>query len=213
MGACATSLWGVTTEQGMTNTWNDRYATHPAAYGEAPNAFLVEQAGRLPAGRRVICLAEGQGRNALFLARRGHAVLAVDSAEVAVAQLAARAEEEGLSLGAEVADLAAWQPPACGAVVAIYAHMPPPVRDAAYRRAWEALEPGGVFLLEAFTPAQLGRGSGGPPAEALLFGAETLRALLPEARFVVLEEREVELDEGPFHQGLAAVVRMAAVKD
>jgi SAM-dependent methyltransferase len=112
-----------------------------------------------------------------------------------------------------VADLAAFEPEPCDGVFAIFAHLPPPARERAYRRAWEALEPGGVFVLEAFTPDQLGRGTGGPPMRALLFGAADLEALLPEARFEILEERELELDEGPLHRGLAAVVRMVAVKD
>jgi SAM-dependent methyltransferase len=171
----------------MKHRWNERYAEEAALYGEAPNAFLVSVAERFPVGGRLLGLAEGQGRNARFLAGRGHPVVAVDSADVAV------------------------EP--CAGVFAIYAHLPPAVRERAYRRAWEALEPGGVFVLEAFTPDQLGRGTGGPPMRELLFGAEELRALLPEARFELLEEREVELDEGPLHRGLAAVVRMVAVKD
>lgn len=196
----------------MKTMWNLRYGEHDAVYGEQPNAFLASVAQRFPAGGRVLCLAEGQGRNALFLARRGHPVVAVDSADVAVAQLAAEAERAGLPVEAVVADLADFEPPSCAGVVAIYAHMAPALRATAYRRAWEALEPGGVFVLEAFTPAQLGRGSGGPPRLDFLFGAEDLRALLPEAEFVLLEECEVVLDEGRLHLGQAAVVRMVAVK-
>jgi SAM-dependent methyltransferase len=197
----------------MKHRWNERYAEEAALYGEAPNAFLVSVAERFPVGGRLLGLAEGQGRNARFLAGRGHPVVAVDSADVAVEQLAARSEREGAAIEAVEADLGDYQPPPCAGVFAIYAHLPPAVRERAYRRAWEALEPGGVFVLEAFTPDQLGRGTGGPPMRELLFGAEELRALLPEARFELLEEREVELDEGPLHRGLAAVVRMVAVKD
>lgn len=194
----------------MREMWNQRYGEHTAAYGEAPNALLASVVDRLAPGTRVLCMAEGQGRNALFLARRGHPVVAVDSAGVAVAQLAARARAEGLAIEAVEADLETWAPPPVEAVVAIYAHMPPAVRDLAYRRAWEALAPGGLFIVEAFTPGQLGRPSGGPRRLDFLFDADTLRALLPEADFELLEEREVRLDEGPFHQGDAAVVRMVA---
>jgi SAM-dependent methyltransferase len=197
----------------MKQRWNARYGEEKSLYGEEPNEFLASVAGRFPAGGRLLGLAEGQGRNARFLEARGHPVVAVDSADVAVRQLAERSQVEDADIQAVEADLADYEPEPCAGVFAIYAHMPPPVRDRAYRRAWEALEPGGVFVLEAFTPDQLGRGTGGPPMLELLFGAAELRALLPEARFEILEEREVELDEGPLHRGLAAVVRMVAIKE
>ncbi len=196
----------------MRSMWNLRYGEHLQTYGEAPNAFLASVADRFQRDGTLLGLAEGQGRNALFLARRGHPVIAVDSADLAVAQLTQRAEDEGLPLRAVTADLADYQPPGVDGVFAIFAHAAPAIRDTAYRRAWDALRPGGAFVLEAFTPDQLGRGSGGPRREDFLFGANTLRALLPGARFEILEEREVRLDEGPFHQGTAAVVRMVAVK-
>ena len=196
----------------MKSMWNLRYGEDHEVYGAAPNAFLASVADRFPTGGRLLGLAEGQGRNALFLAARGHSVVAVDSAELAVAQLAARAEGEGLPVRALAADLEDFQPAACDGVFAIYAHMAPTVRQRAYRAAWDALAPGGLFVLEAFTPDQLGRGTGGPPRVDFLFGAAELRGLFPEAQFDLLEECELTLDEGAYHSGLAAVVRMVARK-
>ncbi len=198
----------------MKSMWNKRFGEEPALYGEAPNVFLRSVADRFPEGGRLLALAEGQGRNAIFLARRGHPVVAVDSAGVAMAQLSVSAEREGLSIETVVADLGEFEPdPGFAGAYATFAHLVPVLRDRAYRRAWDALAPGGVFVVEAFTPDQLGRGTGGPPRLDFLFGAAELRALLPEAHFALLEEVEVELDEGPLHRGLAAVVRMVAVKD
>jgi len=196
----------------MKSMWNKRFGEEPELYGSAPNAYLASVSHRFLPGGRLLGLAEGQGRNALFLARRGHPVTAVDSASVAMAQLSVRADKEGLAVETVVADLADYQPEPCDGVFAIYAHMAPMLRTVAYRQAWDALRPGGVFVLEAFSPKQLGRGTGGPPRLDFLFGAADLRELFPDATFEELEELEVELDEGALHRGVAAVVRMVAVK-
>lgn len=192
--------------------WDARYEADPAAYGEQPNAFLTSVADRLPVGGVVVCLAEGQGRNALWLARRGHRVVLVDASPVAVAQAEDRAEREGLTVTAVCADLAHWQPPPCDAVVAIFAHLPPAVRRRAHRAAWDALRPGSRFVLESFTPAQLARDSGGPKDPTLLVTAADLRADFPDAAVEHLTEETVTLREGAFHAGPADVVRLLARK-
>jgi SAM-dependent methyltransferase len=192
--------------------WDERYAADPAAYGHEPNAFLAREARRIPAGGRVVALAEGYGRNALWLARCGHPVVAVDASAVAVRLLREAAAAEGLPVEAVQADLAAWFPPPCDAVVAIFAHLPPPLRARVHGAAWDALRPGGVVLIEAFTPAQLGRDSGGPKDPALLYTPELLAGDFPGASFEILAHASIDLDEGPFHQGAAEVVRLAARK-
>ncbi len=192
--------------------WDERYAAHPDAYGRGPNAFLVREARRIPAGGRVVALAEGYGRNALWLARRGHPVVAVDASAVAVRLLRAAAAAEGLPVEAVQADLATWDPPPCDAVIAIFAHLPPVLRARVHGAAWEALRPGGVVLIEAFTPAQLARDSGGPKDPALLYSVALLAGDFPGAVLEVAREETVELDEGLFHRGEAEVVRIVARK-
>ena len=200
----------------MSDFWNARWAEPEAAYGDAPNDFLAEVADAIPAAGHVVCIADGDGRNGAWLARHGYTVTGVDQSEVAVARANARGADPACHGGyvAVVGDLATWGFPACDAVVSIYAHLPPALRAEVHARAWEALRPGGVLILEAFEPAQLTRSSGGPRDEALLYTPDLLRQDLAgtEARFEVLHTVTIALAEGPYHIGPAEVVRMVARK-
>jgi SAM-dependent methyltransferase len=193
----------------MSDFWNARWGETLSAYGDLPNVFLAEEGHRIPPGGHVVCLADGDGRNGTWLAREGYTVTGVDASEVGVARARARGVE---GYRADVADLADWEVPACDGVVSIYAHFPPALRVRVHTRAWEALRPGGVVLLEAFQPAQLARSSGGPKDEAMLYTEELLRGDFPGARFEILETATIELAEGPYHIGPAEVVRMVARK-
>ncbi len=193
----------------MSSFWNTRWAEPAAIYGDEPNVFLAENIGLLPEKGKVVCLADGDGRNGRWLAAQGFDVTGVDSSAVAVA----KANAVGVAgYRAVEADLSDWPVPPCDAVVSIYAHLPPALRQQVHRRCWEALSPGGIFLLEAFTPAQLSRSSGGPKDEALLYRASLFHEDLPGAHFLHLEECSIELREGTYHVGPAEVIRVIARK-
>ncbi|MBW2522705.1 MAG: class I SAM-dependent methyltransferase, partial [Deltaproteobacteria bacterium] len=149
--------------------WDARYAEPGFAYGEGPNDFLMEAATRIPDGP-VLCLAEGEGRNAVFLAGRGHEVLAVDYSKVGLDKAQRLAAQRGVSVSVEQADLAdyAIEPGRWAGIVSIFCHVPPPIRERLHRAAVQGLRPGGVFLPEAYTPAKLRHGTGGPTALPLL---------------------------------------------
>jgi len=191
--------------------WNDRWGEDAPAYGDLPNVFLSENVGAFLPGGELVCLADGDGRNGSWLARRGFRATGVDSSDVAVARSMARGTSgyEGVC-----ADLATWTFPACDGVVSIYAHVPVALRPVVHARAWAALRPGGVLLLEGFSPAQvkLARTSGGPKDVSMLFTPEMLRGDLPGATFDVLEEASITLSEGPYHVGPAEVLRVIARK-
>jgi SAM-dependent methyltransferase len=192
--------------------WDGRFAESPAVYGEAPNAWLVECEAKLAPAARVLCLAEGQGRNALWLARRGHAVQALDLSAVAMAQLAQAAEAQGLSLEARQQDLADWQPTPASvdAVVIVFAHFPPSLRARVHAAAATALRPGGWLVLECFAREQLGRSSGGPRELDWLFDEDVLRVDFAGLQIERLERIDDVLDEGAFHQGQAVRWRLLA---
>lgn len=196
----------------MKEFWDQRYAEHPMAYGDAPSAFLAEAAVRFAVGSRILVLGDGQGRNALWLARRGHRVTVVDYSEVATAQLRERAAAEGLDIRVVCADLATYEPEPTDVVVAIHVHLPPSVRRAVHNRVWEQVDPKGLLVGEFFARSQLQRGTGGPRREALLYSLDLLEDDLPHGDFEVLEEVTVELDEGPFHRGPADVIRVVCWK-
>ena len=191
--------------------WNDRYAGASYLYGTAPNDFLASIATEIPAGP-VLCLAEGEGRNAIFLAGRGHAVTAVDQSEAGLAKARALAEARRVPLLTVAADLAefAIAPQAWAGIVAIFMHLPPALRRDVLARAAAGLRPGGVFIMEAYTPAQLGRGTGGPGDVALLPTLAALQAELGNLEWIIARELERDVREGAGHTGVAAVVQVLA---
>lgn len=191
--------------------WNQRYGEDELAYGSEPNDFLREVAERIPEGP-VLCLAEGQGRNAVFLAERGHPVTAVDLSPVGLERAAAFARERGVELETVVADLGEYElePSRWAGVISIWAHIPPESRRALHRHVVAGLRPGGVIVLEAYTPDQVGRGTGGPPVPELTMTAAGLREELAGLEFEILRERVREVHEGRYHAGESAVVQVLA---
>ncbi len=193
--------------------WEQRYAGGAYLYGTEPNDFLRDTLQRLPRGD-VLCLAEGEGRNAVFLAQSGYAVSSVDLAAAGVRKTRRLAERNGVSVAAVAGDLstfdlgrARWD-----LIVSIFAHMPAAVRRDLHARVVGALRPGGVFLLEAYTPGQVGRGTGGPPSAELTMTLADLRDELAPLEILHGVELEREVREGTGHTGLGAVVQVIARK-
>lgn len=192
--------------------WNSRYSASHYCYGTEPNAFVAECAPQLPPGP-VLCLGEGEGRNAVFLARRGHSVTAVDQSAVGLTKANQLAARHGVVLTTVVADLAAYSitAQAWSAVVATFVHLPPPLRASVHRAVVAGLRPGGMFVLEAYTPDQIRHGTGGPVnTPELLMTLPALRRELDGLEFIVACEREREVREGTGHTGRGAVVQILA---
>jgi len=202
------------TEAAASDFWDTSYAINGYKYGLNPNAFLVEQALHLPAGAQILLPGDGEGRNGVWLARQGHLVSSLDSSAIGLAKARTLALEHGVALETRHLDLADWSPTVASvdAVILTYVHLPLPLRRQVHRQAAQALRPGGRLILEAFHPQQLGRSSGGPKDVALLYRLDALRddfaGYLDE---IVGWEGEVELDEGPGHQGLARITRWVGI--
>lgn len=190
--------------------WNSRYAEPGYAYGTEPNAFLASKAGLLRPGMQALAVADGEGRNGVWLAQRGLEVLSVDASEVGLSKVRALAASRGVRVRTEQADLSTWAWPqaAFDLVVSIFVHFPPAVRASMHRAMLAALRPGGLLLLEAFTPAQLQYRSGGPAAAEMLYTADMLREDFRGGELLELVELDVELCEGRYHHGPGAVVRL-----
>ncbi|AOS44140.1 tellurite resistance protein TehB [Lacunisphaera limnophila] len=192
--------------------WDQRYgAATGYLYGTSPNEFLAAVADRIPPGP-VLCLAEGEGRNAVHLARRGHAVTAVDQSATGLAKAAALAEKNAVPLTTIVADLADFplSPGTWAGIVAIFMHLPPALRATVLARAVVGLLPGGMFVLECYSPAQLAFHTGGPREVTLLPTLATLRGELPGLEFLHGDELERDIIEGDGHTGRGAVVQVLA---
>ena len=192
--------------------WNQRYSEDGFAYGTEPNEFLREHAGLL--GGPVLSLCEGEGRNGVFLAGLGLEVTGVDGSEVGLAKARTLAASRGVTLTTVVADLAEFEaaPESFGAVVSIFAHLPPELRRIVHRRVVGWLKPGGIVLLEAYRPAQVGRGTGGPPDPTMCMTAAGLGEEFGGLEVVLARETVRTVVEGRCHTGEAAVVQFVARK-
>lgn len=191
--------------------WDSRYAEAEMPYGDQPNDFLAEVADRIPPGP-VLCLAEGQGRNAVWLAERGHRVTAMDWSPVGLACAEKLALERGVRIRTECADLRdfAIEPGAWSGIVSIWAQLPREIRAPMHARAAAGLAPGGVIVIEAYRPEQQGRGTGGPDDPTRFPTLADLRAELAGLDFELAREIERDVHEGAYHHGRSAVVQLVA---
>jgi SAM-dependent methyltransferase len=189
--------------------WDERYAGGSFQFGEAPNLFLLGQAHRLKRGMRALAVGDGEGRNGVWLAEQGLAATSVDWSAVGLDKSRALAARRGVPLETVTADVTRWDWPEAGfdVIAWIFVHLPPEDRALACAGALRALAPGGLLLLEAFTPAQEGRRSGGPKDPSLLWSRVLVERHFAGLEVLELLEGTVALDEGPRHQGLAEVVR------
>lgn len=192
--------------------WNERYAVDEYVYGTEPNTFLVEHASLLKGP--VLSLAEGEGRNGVFLATRGLEVHCVDGSDVGLAKARQLAESRNVTIHTEVADLAVFEPEAgrYGSVISISAHLPSAIRARLYPLVERSLQPGGIVLLEAYSEAQLPRDTGGPKDVDLLMSVAKIEREFPNLEPILLQELDREINEGTYHTGLASVVQFIGRK-
>ena len=189
--------------------WDARYASDAYNFGDAPNRYLEGQAARLRAGTRVLALGDGEGRNGVWLAGRRLDVTSLDWSAAGLAKASALAARRGVTLRTAVADLTSWDWPtgSFDAIAWIFVHLPPSDRALVAARVVQALVPGGLLVLEVFSPAQEGRRSGGPRDPALLWTQAEARRLFGKLTLLECLGGTVRLDEGTRHQGEAEVVR------
>lgn len=211
----------------MTNDfWNSRFSEPGYAYGTEPNAFLVSQKHYLMPGLKALAVADGEGRNGVWLAQQGLDVLSVDGSEVGLRKARELAQRRGVSIRTEQAELTRWQWPenAFDIVVAIFIHFPPEHRARMHANMLRALKPGGVLIMEAFTPEQLEYKTGGPPVREMLYSVEMMcsdfdipacadaaqgkKPGATPAEILLLQQTLTELHEGLYHRGTASVVRL-----
>jgi SAM-dependent methyltransferase len=194
--------------------WDDRYRETDLAYGDQPNDFLTNAADRLSRGT-CLCLAEGQGRNAVWLAQQGFDVTALDQSAEGMRRAEELAFSRGVTIRTIVADLddfdlgeARWD-----SIVSIFGHLPSPLRRKVHSAVVRALKPGGTFLLESYTPDQLTTsGSGGPRDPDMMPTKALLSDELAGLDFEIAQEIRREVNEGSYHRGEAAVVQIVARK-
>lgn len=197
------------------NPWDQRFASVDAfMYGEQPNAWIASQLPNFPVGSSVLAVADGEGRNSVWLAQQGYQAYNWDYSTVGLAKTQVLAERAGVTVTTQHIDLIHDALPAQSfdALVASFFHLPKSVQLVCWQRLLSCLKPQGVLVVQVFDESQLPLNSGGPKSIELLYDLATWQTLLANWQIEVCEQAEVCLDEGRHHQGLARVINIKAVK-
>ena len=195
--------------------WDARYATDDYIFGTAPNRFLESQIAHIQPGMRALSIADGEGRNGVWLAEQGARVHAVDVSPVALEKARKLAAVRGVALDFEQVDILGWNWPeaAYDLVAAIFIQFaPPPERDHVIAGIRRCLKPGGLLILQGYTPKQIEFGTGGPPNAANMYTADLLRDWFGDWNILHLAEHESVISEGSHHHGMSALIDLVARK-
>ncbi|MGH7080216.1 MAG: SAM-dependent methyltransferase [Acetobacteraceae bacterium] len=193
--------------------WNARFGSEEYLFGTAPNAFLAAEYRRLQPGWTALVLADGEGRNGVWLARQGLAVTTVDFSPVGIAKSEKLARDSGVTITAIEADLNHWKWPEekFDLLVGVFMQVfDPPDRDRVFVRMKKALKPGGLLLLQGYRPEQLAYGTGGPPTVENLYSEEQLRQAFSDFAILRLQSHDSEIHEGGGHDGMSALIDLVA---
>lgn len=197
------------------NLWDDRYNIAEYYYGTEPNDFLRANVQLIRPEGKILCLAEGEGRNAVYLAGVGFHVTAVDGSKTGLEKLARLAKERRVKIHTVVSNLDDYQihEKSWDAIISIWCHIPPSLRIRIHREVAQGLKPGGIYIFESYHPRQLAYKTGGPSTADLLSTAADVKAELQGLHFKLLQEIDREIHEGKGHNGLSAVVQAIARKE
>lgn len=192
--------------------WNDRFAASDYAYGKEPNDFLKENTHYIT-GKQVLCLAEGEGRNAVYLAKLGYEVTLVDFSSAALCKAKALAAEHQVKITTVHSDLLnypiaenSWD-----AIIMIFAHLPPATRKQVHAQCVTGLSQRGVLIVEGYTPLQLNNNTGGPKDESFLYTQPLFITDFSALSFIIFRQVEREINEGIYHFGKSNTLQLVAL--
>ena len=195
--------------------WESRYAGADYAFGKEPNYFLASCKGLLPKSGRVLVVADGEGRNGVWLAEQGLDVLSIDFSPTALRKARALAAEHHVTVTFQQADVHTWDYPEASfdVVVEIFTQFSsPPERAMKWAGMRRTLKPGGLLIIQGYTPKQLTFGTGGPKQVENLYTRAMLERAFCDFRNMKIIEEEREMYEGTSHAGMSAVINLTAIK-
>lgn len=197
-----------------TNFWDERYSGEEFIYGTEPNQFFKEQIDKIPKPGKLILPGEGEGRNAVYAARAGWQVDAFDQSKIAKQKALILAQQYAVQINYKVIDLNNFSPEKnyCNAAAVIFVHLPPAERVELHKKLIGSLTKGGIIILELFSKNQLGKESGGPQDLEMLYTLNEIKTDFKEMKTIMLEERNIILNEGEKHSGEASVIRFVGKK-
>lgn len=197
----------------VTNVWDERYKGCEYHFGTEPNAFLVSNQEWLKPGMSCLAVADGEGRNGVWLAEQGLHVLSVDSSSVAVAKARTLAMQRGVTMGVDLVDLTQWDWPEnhFDVVAGIFIQFAnPSQRMQLFARLKRCLKPGGQLMLQGYTPRQLEYRTGGPSQVENLYTEAMLREAFSDMEILHLSEHDEIINEGAGHSGMSALIDLVA---
>lgn len=195
--------------------WEQRYARPDYLFGTVPNAFLAAQKRRLRPGTKALAIADGEGRNGVWLAEQGLAVTAIDFSPTALAKARRLAAERGVAVEFLQADLATWAWPqaAYDVVVAIFIQFAwPELRTKIFAGMKQALKPGGLLLIQGYRPEQIAYGTGGPRIPEHLYTRPLLENAFADLSSLEIREHDSVIHEGSGHDGMSALIDLVGIK-
>jgi cyclopropane fatty-acyl-phospholipid synthase-like methyltransferase len=194
--------------------WRTRFSAPGYAFGKEPNAFLKAQAHLLRRGQRALSVADGEGRNGVWLAQQGLDVLAIDFSAAGLAKARALAAERGVTLRTELADVTTWQWPheVFDVVAAIFIFVEPHERPAFFQNLKRAIKPGGLLLMQGYRPEQLNYRTGGPPNAERMYTRAILQDGFGDMAALDISEHDSTVSEGTSHAGMSALIDLVARK-
>lgn len=195
--------------------WDERYSIDDYLFGTDPAAFLVAHTHLLEAGSRALAVADGEGRNSVYLAQQGLDVVAMDASEIGVAKARRLAEERGVTVDFRIADITTWEwtPYTYDVVVAIFIQfLTPSQQPAAFDGMRRTLRSGGRLLLHGYRPEQVALGTGGPPDPTHMYTEQLLREAFGEMDIERLASYDADIQEGIGHAGTSALIDLVARK-
>lgn len=199
-----------------TQFWNERFNQEAFIFGKEPNVYLVDKANEyLKPGYQVLCIADGEGRNGVWLAKQGMQVVGFDASDIALAKANQFAKDNQVEVDYSFSDTDsfAWHANTYDAVIGIFIQFADPaMRERIFQKTYEALKPGGIFILQGYTPKQLEYKTGGPSLIEHLYTEELIRSLAKDFHILELKSYEQELSEGPRHTGMSAILGLVAQK-
>jgi len=189
--------------------WNQKFKRDDFLYGQNPNQFIKDNYYLLKPKSKVLCLGEGEGRNAIFLAKNGFDITAIDASDIGLEKLKNSAIQQNCSVKTECLDLDSWKSmEKYDSIICSYLHLEEPLRQDVFKKVFNSLNIGGYFIAEFFSKSQINYKSGGPRVIELLYTVSDFNNIFPKDSLIYLSEDETILNEGDGHQGLASVIRV-----
>ena len=196
--------------------WNEKFSNEEYLYGKSPNQYIKEKSKLIEINSDILCLGEGEGRNALYLSDIGHSITSIDASSSAVDKLNKLLSAHGHSINAYTQNLEDWEPneEKFAGITTSYLHLPKPLLKKVINNSIKALKNNGIFIGEFFSKKQINYKSGGPKSIDMLYEIKDFKDNIDKENIEIIELKEeiVYLDEGQGHQGEASVIRVVFKK-